>query len=226
MRFSILFFDWAAVLTCRPVVATATTWNTNPSISPAPDMDSVHSHSFPGCSQPENQFDQLYQYHPHLQLDETSSFSLPASSSVSQSSMFPLPRDYQFSPPPPLSLSRRGSDCSVLSSTSSEGDGIMMVVTEPRGRLTREQICLFERQFSETPKPNTKIRRSLAEATGLSVQRIGVSMPLPSCALPALPIHYFGFRFISGCFPHTMWIYVTCLLPPTRSDMASNGFPS
>ena len=169
----------------------------------ASDMDSVHSHSFAGFTQPENRFDQLYQYHPHLQLDETSDFPSSTSSSVSLSSMFPLPGDYQF-PPLPLSLSRRGSDCSALSSTSSEGDGVMMVA-EPRGRLTREQICLLERQFSETPKPNTRIRRSLAEATGLSAQRIGVRFL--GCVLPALPIRHFGF--------HSFLAVSSPPLPPT-----------
>ncbi|CAZ81345.1 unnamed protein product [Tuber melanosporum] len=46
-------------------------------------------------------------------------------------------------------------------------------MVESRSRLTREQIQLLERQFSDSPKPNTKIRRVLADKTGLSVQRVG-----------------------------------------------------
>ncbi|RPB03201.1 hypothetical protein L873DRAFT_288823 [Choiromyces venosus 120613-1] len=47
------------------------------------------------------------------------------------------------------------------------------MMVESRSRLTREQIQLLERQFSDSPKPNTKIRRALADTTGLSVQRVG-----------------------------------------------------
>ena len=83
---------------------------------------------------------------------------------------------YSHPPPPPLlPLSRRGSDCSVLSNASSDGDGGVLMMVESRSRLTREQIQLLERQFSDSPKPNTKIRRALADTTGLSVQRVGVS---------------------------------------------------
>lgn len=39
--------------------------------------------------------------------------------------------------------------------------------------MTRDQVLALERQFSETPKPNTKVRRLLAESTGLSTQRVG-----------------------------------------------------
>lgn len=148
-------------------------------------MDSALAHSFPGYSQPEHHLNHILQFHPHLQLvDDSSRFGSNSSSSVSLTSLFPMPgggscnSNFQYSHPPPpplLPLSRRGSDCSVLSNASSDGDGGVLMMVESRSRLTREQIQLLERQFSDSPKPNTKIRRALADTTGLSVQRVGVS---------------------------------------------------
>jgi len=144
-------------------------------------MDSALAHSFQGYSRPEHNLDHILQFHPHLQLvDDSNRFASNSSSSVSLTSMFPMPgggscnSNFQYSHPL-LSLSRRGSDCSVLSNASSDGDGGVLMMVESRTRLTREQVQLLERQFSDSPKPNTKIRRALADTTGLSVQRVGVS---------------------------------------------------
>ncbi|CUS08713.1 unnamed protein product [Tuber aestivum] len=148
-------------------------------------MDSALAHSFSGYSQPEHRLNRILQFHPHLQLvDDSSRFASNSSSSVSLTSMFPMPgggpcnnndNNFQYSqpPPPPPPLLSRGSDCSVLSNASSDGDGGVLMMVESRCRLTREQVQLLERQFSDSPKPNTKIRRALADKTGLSVQRVG-----------------------------------------------------
>jgi Homeodomain len=44
-----------------------------------------------------------------------------------------------------------------------------------RPRLTREQVFLLEQQFQAAPKPSTSTKRKLAETTGLSMPRVGVS---------------------------------------------------
>lgn len=139
-------------------------------------MDSLQSNLFPDFSQPEQHLLQLHQHFHHQEnacrfassLSSSAPSSLFPTYDVTSSSTCVLP-----SSPPPLSQSRRGSACS----TSSTGDEIVTAEPEdfPRARLTREQIVLLERQFSETPKPNTKVRRGLAETTGLSIQRVGVS---------------------------------------------------
>ncbi|KAI5839967.1 hypothetical protein DFP73DRAFT_192690 [Morchella snyderi] len=114
-----------------------------------------------------------------------SSLSSGSSSTTSaQASLFPTYTNstsclLPSSPPPlppqsqlPLSLSRRGSACST-SSTGNEVAATAEPEDFPRARLTRDQVLALERQFSETPKPNTKVRRLLAESTGLSTQRVG-----------------------------------------------------
>jgi len=47
-------------------------------------------------------------------------------------------------------------------------------VDSPRSRLTREQVFVLEKQFMENNKPTTAIRFSIAQKTGLSMQRVGV----------------------------------------------------
>ena len=44
-----------------------------------------------------------------------------------------------------------------------------------RPRLTREQALLLEQHFELHYKPNTTIKKELAEKTGLSLQRVAVS---------------------------------------------------
>jgi hypothetical protein len=53
--------------------------------------------------------------------------------------------------------------------------GFLESSSSPQACLTPEQSLLLERQFSESPKPSTKVRRALAEVTGLSAQRVAVS---------------------------------------------------
>jgi len=48
-------------------------------------------------------------------------------------------------------------------------------VDAPRPRLTREQVFVLEKQFMENNKPTTAMRFSVAQKTGLSMQRVGVS---------------------------------------------------
>ncbi|RPB28292.1 hypothetical protein L211DRAFT_845380 [Terfezia boudieri ATCC MYA-4762] len=46
-------------------------------------------------------------------------------------------------------------------------------VDSPGPRLTREQIFVLEKQFMENNKPTTAMRSSIAQTTGLSMQRVG-----------------------------------------------------
>jgi hypothetical protein len=48
-----------------------------------------------------------------------------------------------------------------------------------RPRLTREQVLLLEQQFQAAPKPSSSTKRKLAETTGLSMPRVGVSIGDP-----------------------------------------------
>ena len=60
--------------------------------------------------------------------------------------------------------------------TSAEENEEPEVSTRPR--LTREQVFLLEQQFQAAPKPSTSTKRKLAETTGLSMPRVGVSIGL------------------------------------------------
>lgn len=74
--------------------------------------------------------------------------------------------------PPTPCLSRRGSAGSMVSLGDMANSG--HTDTAHQMRLTLEQTLLLERQFSETPKASVLVRRGLAEAIGLPVQRVTV----------------------------------------------------
>lgn len=68
---------------------------------------------------------------------------------------------------------RTESADSFLSATNSNKTDYALLSGEPV-RLTHAQTVVLERQFLESPKPSTRIRRGLAELAGLSVQRVTV----------------------------------------------------
>ena len=54
--------------------------------------------------------------------------------------------------------------------------------TSTRPRLTREQADLFEQHFQRHYKPNSNMKRQLADMTGLPLQRVAVSpLNMVSC---------------------------------------------
>src|SRR5262249_39736183 len=62
------------------------------------------------------------------------------------------------------------------------GDGQKEIEPSTRPRLTREQVDLLEGQFRAYHKPNTHVKRQLAEQTGLSMPRVAVcsdGSPIP-----------------------------------------------
>lgn len=46
--------------------------------------------------------------------------------------------------------------------------------TEPKPRLAKDEVELLEREFAKNPKPNTSLKRELAEQMGVEVPRINV----------------------------------------------------
>lgn len=156
---------------------------------PEYNLNQQHHHLQNQNLHPQNYYsNNIYPLHQQENASRfASSLSSGSSTTTSaQASLFPTYTNstsclLPSSPPPqplqsqlPLSLSRRGSACSI-SSTGNEVAGAAEPEDFPRARLTRDQVLALERQFSETPKPNTKVRRLLAESTGLSTQRVGVS---------------------------------------------------
>jgi hypothetical protein len=65
---------------------------------------------------------------------------------------------------------RSGSE----TSTTMAADGQEEVEVTSRPRLTRDQAELLERHFQQYYKPTSNMKKELATATGLSLQRIAV----------------------------------------------------
>src|SRR4051794_17948716 len=61
-----------------------------------------------------------------------------------------------------------------FSTAKGPGDGHKEIEISTRPRLTRDQVDLLEGQFQAYHKPNTHIKRQLAEQTGLSMPRVAV----------------------------------------------------
>lgn len=69
-----------------------------------------------------------------------------------------------------LATIQRPVACSLLCDDSREAKD------HPRPRLTSEQVFLLEKYFHEKPRPPAALRLAVAQQTGLSMQRVGVSL--------------------------------------------------
>lgn len=51
--------------------------------------------------------------------------------------------------------------------------------TEPKPRLAKDEVEVLEREFAKNQKPNSSVKRDLAEKMGVEVPRINVCSALP-----------------------------------------------